>query len=292
MIELPFSSLSFELTLREVKIYAVLLPPGQIPLSWLRQLALECLPELTTIPKSLEYLLDQLFRQRLLQAASGPVAHLDERGSRAFRDSLDEIEVREKREKLREFCTRRNLVNGLTGQGAVNRVLTGDPNLEVTAWTVPPLQEVLARALGDDRVEVIEHGDGTYSVHAKPLAPWEQESLTAFAVQEFTTDDLDAIEWALRTRLLSASLMRQSAGRVGELHLKEPANGHACLVSGLYWLTLAHKSYGEGGSCSASWHMAGNAVEILQAIQQHDESTSRLSELLEKAKKARWAYDD
>lgn len=294
MISEPLDSFAFEVALRETKLCAALLPPSHVPVLWLRELAIEAYPAFATTPQALDVLMGTLYSQGILRAdrGSAAVAQVDEGGVRQVRDAADEGEVVATKKRLRAFCARRLSESRSESTERVNRVMTGDPMTAVTAWSVPPIEEVKARAAGDDRVEVVDYGDGTYSVRARPVRAWEDECLIAFAGQEFASEDHDGIEWSLRAGLLTVEVLQQGRDRVGELHLREPESTQAALVAGLFWLSLAHRGYGEGGSCRVAWSLSGQAVDILQRVRERQPDDPAVAALLAEAERARWSYDD
>ncbi|MFO0881091.1 MAG: hypothetical protein U0840_27525 [Gemmataceae bacterium] len=290
----PFDSLSFELALRRARLCAVLLPPQHVPVDWLRALAAEVCPALANIPRAMDVLVRSLFNQGLLRSDSelSPVAHANERAARQVRDALDEEEAVALKKLLRDFCSKRLEAWRAERTQRINRVMTGDPMKAVTGWTVPPIEEVRARAIGDDRVEIVDFGDGTYSVRVPMALAWEDESLQAFAQQEFASEDLEGIAWALRTKLLTAGVLGAEKERIGDLHLRQPQSTRAALVAGLFWLSLAHQGYGEGSSCGIAWSLAGKAVEILEGARERQPDDAGVAALLAEAKRAHWSYDN
>jgi hypothetical protein len=286
--------LSFELTLLAAKRYAALLPASHVPLSWLRQLATADCPALAARPRSWDFIVRILVTNEVLltDGDTGTGVCACGYGAREALMAMDEDELGVMRNRLRAFCSGRLVTNRAEEQRLINSVMTGDPDTAVTAWTVPRVEEVRARAAGDSRVEVVEFGDDTYSVRRKPGAAWEMDCLKAFAAQEFAGRDLEGVAWALRTKLLTSDELSAGEDRVGKGHSRNPGSDEAALVSGLYWLSRAHRWYGDGWSSRTSWQFCGTAVEILQRLQERKPDDHTVAELLAEAKKSQWAYDD
>jgi hypothetical protein len=127
---------------------------------------------------------------------------------------------------------------------------------------------------------------------AKPYEIRETDCLKALAAQEFAGHDLAGVEWALRTKLLTCAQLEAGEDRVGNGHLHELDSNQAAFVAGLYWLSLAHKRYGEGWSSRGSWHLCEKAIQILQRLVEHKSDDLAIVELLANAKKSQWLYDD
>ncbi len=286
--------LTIELTVLAAKRHAALLPTSHVPLLWLRELATTDCPALVALPRIWETIVSILVRNQYLLAydengagvyACGPLA-------RATLDSMEEGDIRNLRDRLRVYCSGRLETNRAEERRLINRIMTGDPNTAVTAWNVPSVEEVRERAAGDSRVEVVEYGDGTYSVQRKRGDAWEMDCLRAFAVQEFIQSDLKGVAWALRTKLLTFNELRTAEDRIGRGHLRNPDSNEAALVAGQYWLNLAAKCYGEGGSSRTSWHLSKTALNIFESLSERQPDDQQVTELLTEAKKAYWAYDD
>jgi hypothetical protein len=273
--------------------YAALLPATHAPLPWLQELATRSHPELRGRLDLWDAVASRLFALGLLlrKEASPEVARAEEQAAQRVRSSVGEQQARTLRNELRAFCSGRLAKVRAEKARLFNQVLTGDPDTEVTAWTVPGVEVVRARAAGSDRVAVDDFGDGTYALRLKGEAAWEEESLNAFIAQEFASDGLDAVEWALRTEAVPADDLKKAEVRVGEAHLRNPESDGAARVAGLYWLSLAHSWYGQGGSSRSAYHLAGKAVEILRRLKDRNPE-AEAAELLARAEKAQWAYDD
>ena len=287
-------SLSFEFALRSAKLYSALLPASHVPLVWLRELATADYPDLAVHHRAWDFIVRSLFANGILckSGDTGAIPRADKSMAGDIRHSLDEWEADALRSRLRAFCSGRLEKNRSEEQRLINSVMTGDPNTEATAWTVPRVEEALARAVGDDRVDVVEFGDGTYSVRPKTIAPWEEASLKAFVAQEFAAEDLDGVEWALRTNLLTTDELKQGEARIGDRHLRNPEGSREASVAGLYWLSMAHKWYGEGGSCRTAWNLTGKAVDILQRFRDRQPNEPVVTALLAEVEWAHWTYDD
>jgi hypothetical protein len=287
-------SFSIELTLLGAKRYAGLLPANRVPLSWLRGLATAECPELATRPRSWDLIVRILVSNEVLLKGDDPGTGVRAAGhvAREAVWSMDDEQLRATRNRLRAFCSQRLEANRAEERRVINAVMTGDPETEATAWTVPRVDEVQRRAAGDERVEIVEFGDGTYSVRPKPSAAWEMECLKAFAAQEFAGRDLEGVAWALRTKLLTSAELEVQEERIGKGHLREPENDEAAIAASLYWLNRAYKHYGEGWSSRGAWDFCKKAVEILQRLQERKPDDLAVAELLAEAKKSEWAFDD
>lgn len=171
-----------------------------------------------------------------------------------------------------------------------NRVMTGNPDVGVTAWTVPRLEEVQARACGLDGIEIVNFGDGTYQVRCKPNP--EKEYLTRIARQEFAGQDFKGILWALNSGLLDYEVLVAASDRVGEGHARCPESDDAAFLAGRFWLSLAHKSYGAGLSARYSHSLCERARHIVEDLHSRRPGDPAVHELLEEVKKALWSYDD
>jgi hypothetical protein len=274
--------------------YAALLPAAHIPLPWLQELAASHHPELRGRLDLWDAVVSRLFALELLLRKEGfpEVARADEQAAQRIRCSLGEQQARALRDELHAFCAGRLREARAEKARLFNQVLTGDPEIEVTAWTVPSVDVVRARAAGSDRVAVDDFGDGTYALRLVGKAAWEEESLKAFIAQEFAADELDAVEWALRTEAVSADDLTKAEVRVGEVHVRNPESASAARVAGLYWLGRAHAWYGQGGSSQSAYHLAGKAVEILRRLKDQNPGDTDAAELLANAELAAWAYVD
>ncbi len=276
--------------LRAVKIYARLFPPKYIPIPYLQELVAE------DYPVSQTDLIESLFHNGkgflVRENDSAEVAQINENPDPKSAVLAKASEIAELKKKLRAFHQRKLDESNTEKTQRINRVMTGDPLLEVTAWTVPSIDVAKARAAEDDHIQIIDYGDGSYSVKVKPTSTWEGECFAAYVQQEFNSDDLEGILFALGTGFLSAGVLRDAKTRLGELHLQKPDNLQAAIVTARFWLTLAHKSYGDGGSARGSWGYACIAVEILEAAKNKYPNDTTIVELLPKALEARWSYDD
>ena len=286
--------LLFELALRATKLHAALLPASHIPMSWLKELATAVDPELAVYPRAWEYILETLYRHGILvkQAELGPISRAGDSRMSRMGVTFEEPEILTARSRLREFCSARLAAIRSEQQRLRNRVLTGDPDTAATAWTVPPVEEVQARAASVEGVEVFDFGDGSYLVRTKTAADWEEECLKVFVAQEFAGDDLEGVAWSLRAALLTYDELTKGAERAGKDYLKIPTNDDEAFVAALYQLSLAHKWYGEGGSCRSSWLLSGKAVEILSRLDERKPGDPKVTELLAEARKSYRAYDD
>jgi hypothetical protein len=284
---------SFELAVLAAKRYVSLLPARHVPLSWLRELATADCPALADRPRYWVLIVSVLETSGvLLGGDTGTGVRAGGPASRDALGSMDEEVLGAVRRRLRAFCSARLAANRAEEQRLINGVMTGDPDKGVTAWTVPTVEDVLARAAGDERVQVVQFGDGSYSVRRVSSADWEIDCLKAFAVQEFAGRDLAGVAWALRTSLLTSAELKAEEDRVGKGHVRSPDNDEAALVAGLYWLSLAHKQYGEGWSSRGSWHLCGTAVELLERLQERRPDDNAVAVLLAEVKHAQWTYDD
>ena len=147
-----------------------------------------------------------------------------------------------------------------------NRVMTGDPDTESTAWTVPPIEEVQKRAAEMNGVVVTNFGDGSYRVDYEPNE--EKQFITQAARKEFAGEDLRGIRWALETDLLGYADLSIAEERVGGLHEKYPGQDIAAIVAVRFWLALAHASYGTGFSSSSSYSHCETGFEIVRKLNQ------------------------
>lgn len=193
-------------------------------------------------------------------------------------------------ERLRSFATSRLQSIQDEEMRLRNRVMTGNPDVSVNAWTVPSPEEVQARARGMDGMEIVHFGDGTYQVRCKPTL--EKEYITEIARREFASQDFKGILWALESGLLDYELLVAACDRVGEEYARHPESDDAAFISGRFWLSLAHKSYGAGLSARNSYSLCERSWHIVEALHSRRQSDSAVEELLEEVKKALWSYDD
>lgn len=286
-------SLGFELGMLAAKRYAGLLPKNKIPLSWLQELTtVEC-PALATHPNAWPVLVDRLETSGVLRVADDPTIEIRTAGdgARAAVESMHEQDVKLWRNRLRQFASTRLETNRAEAQCRINRVMTGDPETPPTAWTVPSIDVVKARAAGDARVAIVEFGDGTYSVRLTSTH-CENDCLKALADQEFAGHDLDGIVWALHTNLLTSEQLTAAEERIGKGYVHDPNNAATALAAGLYWLKRAYRWYADGWSSRTSWTYCGTAVNIFKQLQERHPEDPTVAELLAEAKKAEWTYDD
>lgn len=171
-----------------------------------------------------------------------------------------------------------------------NRVMTGNPDVGVTAWTVPRPEEVQARARGLDGIEIVHFGDGSYQVRCKPNP--EKEYLTDLARREFAGQDLKAILWALESGLLDYEVLVAATDRVGEGYARRPESDDDAFLAGQFWLSLAHKSFGAGLSARNSHSLYERSRQIVEDLHSRRPDDPAVHELLEEVKKALWSYDD
>lgn len=171
-----------------------------------------------------------------------------------------------------------------------NRVMTGNPDVGVTAWTVPRPEEVQERARGLDAVEIVHFGDGSYQVRLKPNP--EKVHITEIARREFAGQDLKGIQWALESGLLDYEALVAARDRVGEAFARRPESDDAAFMAIRFWLSLAHKSYGAGLSARTSYSLCERSRQIAQDLYSRRPGDSAVQELLEEVEKALWSYDD
>jgi hypothetical protein len=180
-------------------------------------------------------------------------------------DSLREL-VRALRNKERAFCLER--MAWLYNQIGTGDHGTGRVQAEVTkmAWL--------------------------YNFRRKGEAALEQESLYAFIAEEFADDELEAVEWALRTHAVSEEDLKKAEVRVGEVHMRNPDGNRETRVAFLYWLDRAYSSYFRGGSCQSAYDLVGKAAEILRRMENRNPTYADAAELWAKAEEAKWLYLD
>lgn len=194
------------------------------------------------------------------------------------------------RERLRAFASSR-LQSILDEETRLrNQVMTGNPEVGVTAWTVPRPEEVQERARGLDRVEIVHFGDGSYQVRCKPNP--EKVHLSEIARGEFAGQDFQGILWALESGLLDYEVLAAASDRVGDVSARSPESDDAAYLAGRFWLCLAHKSYGAGLSARNSYSLCERSLRILEDLHARKPSDPAVDELLEAVKKALWSYDD
>jgi hypothetical protein len=274
--------------------YASLLPQRPFVLDWLRQLVSRYHPMFSEAVDRWQTVMSRLREDNLLLfTGNNPEeARVPESVTLAIQSGMDEPSTRSYRRQILAFCTLRLDYFAAKQTALRNQIMTGDPNVPVTAWTVPSVEQVRARAGGIESAVVQDVGDGSYLLQFKPES--EEEYLVALVEQAFSaTDDHFWVEWALKIGVLAYPILREAEARVGQAYVREPESEVAARVSARYWLCMAHASYEAGGSCRGAWSFAGKAVEILEAaVVKWGPSSTNFGELLSEANHVRWTYDD
>jgi hypothetical protein len=273
-------------------LVATVLPRDCVPWEWLRELMIARHPEVAEHPPLWEGLRHRLVASGLLTPGPSPeVARIEPRVADELASALTERETASLGEQLRGVVSARLARFQAERQRLFQDVVRGNAGEAAQAgWYVAPVEEVQDRAAELGNVKVRPEGDGSFVLSLKKDAFWEGPCFEAFVREQFLSDDLDAIEWALRTHEVPSREIGDARTRMEALPARKPEGLQEARVLGLYWLNAADDQSRRGAQQSA-WHTAVRACELFEKLHEQHPEDQDVAALLEQAVHARWVHD-
>lgn len=172
----------------------------------------------------------------------------------------------------------------------IQEVLRGEHATGAADWYVPPLEEVYPRAMSSDFVDIRVLADNSFVLTLKPGITWEEPCFRAFVRQQFLSNDPEAVDWALRTKMIPEEDLLQFVEKMEQLEAKQPEGLHEVTILARFWLNLAGARCRQGFNQSP-YYLAAEAEKWLEKLQARHPGNEEVAALLKEAQQARWMYD-
>lgn len=271
--------------------YAALLPPDTVPWSWLRHFVGLADTSISDSGMRWSRLKRLLLGSRLLTMGGSSETARMHRLVRDFivssfaQHALEPLEVR-----IRNFISDTLTHVETRRLRLTNEVMTGNPDEAVTAWNVPDVSVVIERARENGKVDVLVHGDGSYTIAVKDDAFWELEAIRMFATSQVLGHSVRGIDWALRTKQVPDQVILEHRSRfVTDENTPVREGAQEATIAGLYLLREA-SAWCRRGLDRRPYQLAQSAVALFRSLAEEYPESDNFHVLLSDAREAEEMY--